>query len=101
MVSKVWLLQLVVDGLRPPKEVVGLRATASEVLPYPRPREMVSFTDLHERGFEIPASDFLWGFLQEHGVQMQNLPNNGVLQLAGFVVACEAFLGIEPNKDLF
>jgi hypothetical protein len=24
-----------------------------------------------------------------------------VLQLAGFVVVCEAFLGIEPNKDLF
>ena len=24
-----------------------------------------------------------------------------VLQLAGFMVVCEALLGIEPNKDLF
>jgi hypothetical protein len=24
-----------------------------------------------------------------------------MLQLAGFVVVCKAFLGIEPNKDLF
>ena len=32
---------------------------------------------------------------------MHHLPPNGVLQLAEFVVICEAFLGIEPNKDLF
>jgi hypothetical protein len=24
-----------------------------------------------------------------------------VLQLADFIIVCEAFLGIEPNKDLF
>ena len=28
-------------------------------------------------------------------------PSIAVLQLAGFVVVCEAFLGIAPNKDLF
>jgi hypothetical protein len=32
---------------------------------------------------------------------MQHLFPNSVLQLAGFVIVCEAFLGIEPNKDLF
>ena len=32
---------------------------------------------------------------------MQHLHPNSVLQLAGFMVVCEAFLGIEPNKDLF
>jgi hypothetical protein len=32
---------------------------------------------------------------------MQHLPPNVVSQLAGFVIMCEAFLGIAPNKDLF
>jgi hypothetical protein len=49
----------------------------------------------------IPASDFFHGFLHEYGIQLQHLPPNVVLQLSGFVVVCEAFLGIEPNKDLF
>ena len=62
---------------------------------------MVSFTDFHEPRFGIPMSDFLRGFLLEHGVQMHHLPPNGVLQLVGFVVVYEAFLRIEPNKELF
>ena len=61
----------------------------------------MSFVDFHERGFVILASDFFHGFLCEYGVQLQHLPPNAVLQLAGFVVVHEAFLGIEPNKDLF
>jgi hypothetical protein len=69
--------------------------------PLPQPREVVSFTDFHKRGFVIPAFDFFRGFLREYGVQLQHLPPNAVSQLAGFVVVCEAFLGIEPNKDLF
>ena len=32
---------------------------------------------------------------------MHHLPPNGMLELAGFMVIYEAFLGIEPNKDLF
>ena len=62
---------------------------------------MVSFTDFHECGFGVPTPDFFHGFLCEYGVQLQHLPPNVVLQLASFVVVYEAFLGIEPNKDLF
>jgi hypothetical protein len=57
--------------------------------------------DFHEHGFAIPALDFFHGFLHEYGVQLQHFPPNTMLQLAGFVVVYEAFLGIEPNKDLF
>lgn len=70
-------------------------------LPVPAASEVVSFTDFHECGFTIPTSDFFHGFLYEYGVQLQHLPPNAVLQLASFVVVYEAFLGIEPNKDLF
>ena len=58
-------------------------------------------TDFHEHGFTVLVSDFLYGFLREYGVQLQHLPPNVVLQLAGFVVIYEDFLGIESNKDLF
>jgi hypothetical protein len=61
----------------------------------------MSFTDFHEHGFAIPVPDFFCGFLHEYGIQLQHLPPNALLQLSGFVVVCEAFLGIEPNKDLF
>ena len=61
----------------------------------------MSFTNFHKYGFGVPVSDFLHGFICKHGVQLQHLPPNAVSQLAGFVVVCEAFLGIAPNKDLF
>jgi hypothetical protein len=85
------LLRLVEKGLLPPKEVARWRAAAGDVFPF----------DFHERGFMIPASDFFRGFLHEYGVQLQHLPPNAVLQLSGFIVIYEAFLGNEPNKDLF
>jgi hypothetical protein len=71
------------------------------VFPNPWLGEVVSFTDFHERGFGIMASDLLHGFLHEYGVQLQHIPPNGLLQLTGFMVIYNAFLGIEPNKDLF
>ena len=68
--TEVRLLRLIKDGLLPPKGVIGWRATCIVVLPNPWPREVVPFTDFLECDFGIPASDFLWGFLQEHNVQM-------------------------------
>lgn len=88
-------------GFLPPKEVAGWRVTASDVLLFPQPGEAVSFIDFHECGFVVLASDFFHGILREYGVQLQHLPPNTMLQLAGFVVICEAFQGIEPNKDMF
>ena len=37
-------------------------------VPYPWLGEAVLFTDFHEHGFVILASDFLRGFLREYGV---------------------------------
>ena len=100
-VTEAKLQRLVEKGLLLPKKVTRWRPAAGDVLSFPEPREVVSFTDFHERGFTISASDFFHGFLREYGVQLQHLPPNVVLQLVGFIVVYEAFLGIEPNKDLF
>ena len=62
------LQHLVVKGLLPLKEVAGWRAPDGEVAPHPQSGEVVSFTDFHKHGFGIPTSDFVRGFLYEHGV---------------------------------
>jgi hypothetical protein len=66
MVMEVKLLWLVDEGFHLSKEVARWRAAASEVFLDPWPRETVSFTDFHERGFEIPMLDFL----HEYSVQL-------------------------------
>jgi hypothetical protein len=63
MMTEVRLLQLIEDGLLLPKGLAGWRAATGEVLPNPRPREAMSFTNFHECSFGILASDFLRGFL--------------------------------------
>jgi hypothetical protein len=100
-VTEVKLFWLVDEGLLLSMEVTRWSATAGEAFLDPWPKETVSFTDFHEHGFGIPVLDFLPRFLCEYGVQLQHIPSNGLLQLAGFVVICKAFLGIKPNKDLF
>jgi hypothetical protein len=70
MVTEVRLLLLVSEGLLLLKGVAKWRATTGEVLPNLRPGEIVSSTNFHEHGFGMPVSDFLWGFLQAHGIQL-------------------------------
>ena len=55
-------------GLLPPKEVAGWRAATGDIFLFLQPSEAVSFTDFHEHGFMILASDFHCSFLQDYGV---------------------------------
>ena len=41
------------------------------------------------------------GLLNEWGLELQHLNPMGVLHIAGFVIVCEAFLGMEPHVDFF
>jgi hypothetical protein len=73
------LQHIMVKGLLPLKEVAGWRAPNGEVVPHPHPGEVVSFTDFHKHRFGILTSNFVHGFLHEHGVQLHHLPSNVVL----------------------
>jgi hypothetical protein len=64
------LLRLVEKGLLPLMEVAEWWAATRDVFSFPQPGEVVSFTDFHEPGFAIPASNFFHGFLHEYGVQL-------------------------------
>jgi hypothetical protein len=65
-------------GEGPTKDVAGWRAAAGDAFSLPWLDKVVSFTDFHEHGFAILASDFLHSFLREYGVQLQHLPPNAV-----------------------
>ena len=66
------------------------------------PKEYVmSFAHLYERGFAIPAHQFLRGLLDYYQVELQHLNPNGIQHIAAFVALCEGFLGISPHFDLW
>ena len=90
-----------VKGFLPPKEVAHWRAPRREEFPQPQPDEVVSFLTFHERGLGYPAHWFLRGLLNEWGLELQHLNPTRVLNIAGFVAVCEAFLGMEPHADFF
>jgi hypothetical protein len=62
------LQRLMEKGLLPSKEATGWRVATGDAFPLPWLDEVVSFIDFHERGFTIPESDFLRGFLREYRV---------------------------------
>ena len=90
----------VAKGFLPPQEVSHWWVPMKE-FPQPRPDEVVSFLTFHERGLGYPAHWFLRGLLNEWVLELQHLNPMGVLHIAGFVIVCEAFLGMEPHVDLF
>ena len=88
-------------GFLPLKEVAHWRAPRREDFLQPWASEGVSFLAFHERGLGYPAHWFLRGLLNEWGLELQHLNLTGVLHIAGFVIVCEAFLGMEPHAGLF
>jgi hypothetical protein len=69
--------------------------------PKPPHGYMVSFIRFHERGFAVPASRFMRGLCYHYSVELHNFAPNAISQAATFVGACEGFLGIPPNWDLW
>jgi hypothetical protein len=61
----------------------------------------VMFSSFFQRGFGLPAFDFLCGLLHHYKIELVHLNPNLILQITIFVHLCEAFLGIPPNFPLF
>ena len=77
------------------------RVPGDEAEPNPLAGYIVSFISFHERGFGVPADDFIRGLLHFWGLEVQHLNPNGVIHLSTFVVLCEGWLRIEPHWELF
>jgi hypothetical protein len=61
----------------------------------------VVFYDHFPKGFVLPASDFLWRFLDHFHLQPHHIGANAMMTLAAFVTLYEAYLGIWPSVELF
>jgi hypothetical protein len=53
------------------------------------------------QGLSLPPHPFLRGLLFAYGIQLHDLNPNTILHIAGFIMLCECFLGIEPHWALW
>jgi hypothetical protein len=62
---------------------------------------VVSFTAFYERGFNVPSYPFFCSQLQYYGLELHHPTPSGVPHIALFVTLCEAYLGVDPDLDLW
>jgi hypothetical protein len=85
-------------GLLRPKAQVGWRPAAGEEFTTEGIGETVVFLTHMERGFGVPAGDFLRGLLHFYRIELVHLAPNSITIISTFMHLCEAYLGIAPLK---
>jgi hypothetical protein len=95
------LIKLVDNRLRPSRAVLQWHLAKDEDIPTPNTNEIVVFTAFFQRGFGLPACDFLCSLLHHYKIELVYLNPNSILQIAIFVHLCEAYLTILPSFSLF
>jgi hypothetical protein len=94
-------IQSLVDrGLLRPKEQVGWRPAAGEAFPTEGTSEIVVLLTHIERGFSVPAGDFLRRLLHFYRIELVHLAPNLITIITTFIHLCEAYLGIAPHFHL-
>jgi hypothetical protein len=101
MVTEEQIQSLANRGLLRPKSQVGWRPGAGEAFLTEGTGETVIFITHMERGFGVPAGDFLRGLLQFHRIELVHLAPNLFTIIVTFIHLCEAFLGITPHFHLW
>jgi hypothetical protein len=85
----------------PCEDLVSCRPSGGEREPALEPGEVVVFFEQFQRGFALPASNFLWQFLDHFHLQPHHIGANAMMTLSTFGTLCEAYLGILPSVELF
>ncbi|KAK1612507.1 hypothetical protein QYE76_036180 [Lolium multiflorum] len=82
-------------------EGVSCRLPGDEIEPVLKPGEFVVFLAHFERGFGLPASDFLRQVLDFYQLQPHHLPGNAVFYLSCYAAFMEGYIGIRPTRETF
>ena len=85
----------------PRAEEVEVRLPQGEREPRPEGSERVVFLLHFKRGFGLPASGFFRDFLEFFGLQPHHLGAGAIVQLSGFVILYDEYMGVEPSIDLW
>jgi hypothetical protein len=83
-------------GLLRPKSQVGWRPAAGEEFPMEGTEKTVVFLAHIERGFGVPAGDFLWGLLHFYHIELGHLAPNSITIIATFIHLCKAYCRGQP-----
>jgi hypothetical protein len=95
------LQKLVKQGFMTATEFVACHVREDPAIPTPKEGYVVSFMAFYERGFDTSSHWFLYSLLWHYGLELHHLTPSWVLDIATFVTLCEAYLGIDPNFDLW
>jgi hypothetical protein len=95
------LQKLLKQGLMMATELAACHVPKDPTFPAPVEGYVVSFMAFYERGFGTPSNRFLRSLLQHYGLELHNLTPSWVLHIAAFMTLCEAYLGIDPEFDLW
>jgi hypothetical protein len=82
-------------------ELETCRLPEDPVLPASADGDVVSFMTFYEWGFGAPLHQFIRSLLWYYDLELHHLTSSGVLHIAAFVTLCEAYLGIDPDLDLW
>jgi hypothetical protein len=93
--------KLVEQGYLSEETRARCRVVFGEAEPRQEAGEVIVFHRFFERGLAFPVGPFLRGILYQYGFELHHLNPNTILHISIFVTLCEAWLGIEPNLDLF
>jgi hypothetical protein len=58
-------------------------------------------TVFYKCGFDVPSQQFLRSLLWSYGLELHHLTPLGILHMAAFVTLCEAYIGIDPNFNMW
>ena len=92
---------MVVDGVLPPRDVIGWHEAVGESFPTTEPEEIVLFESFLYRGFSLPTCNFFHALLHFYGIELIHLNLNSILHITTFIHLHEAYLSIHPHFNLF
>jgi hypothetical protein len=73
------ILKLVENHFLPNRVVLQWRPTKGEDIPTPNTKEIVVFSSFFQRGFGLPACNFLRNLLQHYQIELVHLNPNSIL----------------------
>ena len=103
------MTKLQTQGFFSPTDLVFVRAgldsfngeIQAEDFSNPFGGERVCFIPYLLRGVGFAIHPFLRGLLEYYGLQLHNFTPASILHIAGYVILCELFLGIEAHFELW
>jgi hypothetical protein len=95
------LQKLMKHGFMSTAELKACQVPKDHALPAPMEGHMVSFMAFHDQAFGVPSHPFLLSLLRYYGPVLHHRTPSGVLHINIFISLSEAYLGVDPDLNLW